>query len=182
MPRTYRKTKNLFHELKKNIRPRGIIENTDLNQDSTNDPSLDESVDLSDRLDSMEVDDNDQMMIESNQPSSQRETYTFLPKKLPKDNQKENKRISVLGSGGITYPIVVIEQNISDYDDDGDADGDDSESVDDELNFTEENPNESSSSGLMHQKQMIYMMISKYLLLILMKASIGLSYGLSSGW
>ncbi|CAB4441976.1 unnamed protein product [Rhizophagus irregularis] len=76
------------HELKKNIRPRGIIENTDLNQDSTNDPSLDESVDLSDRLDSMEVDDNDQMMIESNQPSSQRETYTFLPKKLPKDKPK----------------------------------------------------------------------------------------------
>ncbi|CAB5216671.1 unnamed protein product [Rhizophagus irregularis] len=132
------------HELKKNIRPRGIIENTDLNQDSTNDPSLDESVDLPDRLDSMEVDDNDQMMIESNQPS-QRKTYTFLPKKLPKDKPKGKQKD--IGSGGITYPIVVIEQNISDYDDDGDADGDNSESVDDELNFTEENPNESSSSG-----------------------------------
>uniref|UniRef100_U9T8N5 Uncharacterized protein n=1 Tax=Rhizophagus irregularis (strain DAOM 181602 / DAOM 197198 / MUCL 43194) TaxID=747089 RepID=U9T8N5_RHIID len=115
-----------------------------LNQDSTNDPSLDESVDLPDRLDSMEVDDNDQMMIESNQPS-QRKTYTFLPKKLPKDKPKGKQKD--IGSGGITYPIVVIEQNISDYDDDGDADGDNSESVDDELNFTEENPNESSSSG-----------------------------------
>ncbi|CAB4431023.1 unnamed protein product [Rhizophagus irregularis] len=153
MPRTYRKTKKSFVKVSNNnnhpnkSKTRKVPCNCDkyLNQDSTNDPSLDESVDLSDRLDSMEVDDNDQMMIESNQPSSQRETYTFLPKKLPKDKPKGKQKD--IGSGGITYPIVVIEQNISDYDDDGDADGDDSESVDDELNFTEENPNESSSSG-----------------------------------
>lgn len=134
------------HELKKNIRPKGIIEDIDAIQDSTNDSSQDKSVDLlSDNPDFMEVDDNNQMIIESNQPTSQEENYTFLSKKLPKGKPKGKQKD--IGHDGVTYPIVVIKQNVSDYDDDDNDDDDDDNGNsinNNDLNFIEKNLNESN--------------------------------------
>lgn len=87
--------------------------------------------------------DDDQ--IEINRSIPQEENYTFLPKKVLSDKPK-GKQKGISSSSGIKYPIIVIEQNISD--DDGDNnDYDENDQNDNNLNFVEENPNEHSSSS-----------------------------------
>jgi hypothetical protein len=120
------------HNLKRNFGPRRIIEDIDPNQDLTNDSSS-ESVNLFNNPNSMEVDltsdNDDRMIIETNQTIPQEENYTFFTKKVLKDKPKRKQK-DIGSSSGIKYPIVVIEQNISDGDDDGDDDGNDDDEND----------------------------------------------------
>ncbi|PKY38937.1 hypothetical protein RhiirA4_452039 [Rhizophagus irregularis] len=135
------------HDFKRNISPRRIIENMD--QDLTNDNSnQDGSVNLlinNPNFTEVDLTSSDDDQIEINRSIPQEENYTFLPKKVLSDKPK-GKQKGISSSSRIKYPIIVIEQNISD--DDGDNnDYDENDQNDNNLNFVEENPNEHSSSG-----------------------------------
>ena len=132
------------HNLKKDLRPRGVIDNIqyiDLNQGLSDDPNQNTPVDLSN--DPMEVELSDDDNYREIERIHDGENYSFLtkPRKgISRGKQKDS------GSKNVTYPIVLIEQNISDYDASGSDDGEDDQ-YDDDFDFIEERPNEYSSSG-----------------------------------
>ncbi|GBC16314.2 hypothetical protein RIR_jg32169.t1 [Rhizophagus irregularis DAOM 181602=DAOM 197198] len=90
------RTKN-SHSLKRDIRPRGVIEEIiDLNQVSSDDLNQDTSVDLL----------NDPMEIESHnsddghhEPIVDEENYSFLPKKSKSSKAKSKDKRKHIGSG-----------------------------------------------------------------------------------
>lgn len=130
------------HNLKKSI-TRGVIEdiqNIELNQVSSDDGlNQDAPVDLSN--DSMEIESDISDHRETDRVIDE-ENYSFLPKKSSKAKQKH------IGGGhakNVSYPIVIIEQSITD-DDTNSADEEEYDQDDDGFDSTEEIPNESSFS------------------------------------
>ncbi|GBC36556.2 uncharacterized protein LOC110040724 [Rhizophagus irregularis DAOM 181602=DAOM 197198] len=119
------RTKN-SHSLKRDIRPRGVIEEIiDLNQVSSDDLNQDTSVDLL----------NDPMEIESHnsddghhEPIVDEENYSFLPKKSKSSKAKSKDKRKHIGN-----------------DDTSDADDEENDQVDNDFDPIEEIPNESSS-------------------------------------